>query len=78
MMCLCDQLRKLVAQVRPVGRMSLEPWMHVILVIFLTKTALYLFCPLFKYFFLLHIKVYEKMNTNWTEKVDGHRCNLYW
>ncbi len=26
MMCLCDQLRKLVAQVRPVGRMSLEPW----------------------------------------------------
>ncbi len=25
-MCLCDQLRKLVAQVRPVGRMSLEPW----------------------------------------------------
>ncbi len=25
MMCLCDQLRKLVAQVRPVGRMSLEP-----------------------------------------------------
>ncbi len=25
-MCSCDQLRKLVAQVRPVGRMSLEPW----------------------------------------------------
>ncbi len=25
MMCSCDQLRKLVAQVRPVGRMSLEP-----------------------------------------------------
>ncbi len=24
-MCSCDQLRKLVAQVRPVGRMSLEP-----------------------------------------------------
>ncbi len=24
-MCLCDQLRKLVAQVWPVGRMSLEP-----------------------------------------------------
>ncbi len=26
MICSCDQLRKLVAQVRPVGRMSLEPW----------------------------------------------------
>ncbi len=26
-MCSCDQLRKLVAQVRPVGRMSLEPWL---------------------------------------------------
>ncbi len=26
MMCSCEQLRKLVAQVRPVGRMSLEPW----------------------------------------------------
>ncbi len=25
-MCSCDQLRKLVAQVWPVGRMSLEPW----------------------------------------------------
>ncbi len=25
MMCSCDQLRKLVTQVRPVGRMSLEP-----------------------------------------------------
>ncbi len=28
MMCSCDQLRKLVAQVRPVGRMSLEPCQH--------------------------------------------------
>ncbi len=28
MMCSCDQLRKLVANVRPEGRMSLEPW-HV-------------------------------------------------
>ncbi len=27
MMCSCDQLRKLVAQVQPVGRMSLEPWL---------------------------------------------------
>ncbi len=27
-MCLCDQLRKLVAQVRPVGRMSLEPCLN--------------------------------------------------
>ncbi len=25
-MCSSDQLRKLVAKVRPVGRMSLEPW----------------------------------------------------
>ncbi len=25
-MCLCDQLRKLVTKVRPLGRMSLEPW----------------------------------------------------
>ncbi len=25
-MCLCDQLRKLVAKERPVGRMSLQPW----------------------------------------------------
>ncbi len=25
-MCSCDQLRKLVTKVRPVGRMSLEPW----------------------------------------------------
>ncbi len=25
-MCLCDQLRKLFAKERPVGRMSLEPW----------------------------------------------------
>ncbi len=28
-MCSCDQLRKLVAQVRPVGRMSLEPWLTI-------------------------------------------------
>ncbi len=27
-MCSCDQLRKLVAQVRPVGRMSLEPYIY--------------------------------------------------
>ncbi len=28
-MCSCDQLRKLVAQVRPVGRMSLEPCVNL-------------------------------------------------
>ncbi len=39
MMCSCDQLRKLVAQVRPVGRMSLEPWVDMITLSFLQSSA---------------------------------------
>ncbi len=39
-MCSCDQLRKLVAQVRPVGRMSLKPWLTYWLFINLTTTLL--------------------------------------
>ncbi len=42
MMGSCDQLRKLVAQVRPVGRMSLEPCaifnIHHYLVIVISKS----------------------------------------
>ncbi len=40
MMCSCDQLRKLVAQVRPVGRMSLEP---CYIILYTTETALFIF-----------------------------------
>ncbi len=41
MMCSCDQLRKLVAQVRPVGRMSLEPWYQCWIFFFNLQTMIY-------------------------------------
>ncbi len=39
-MCSCDQLRKLVAQVRPVGRMSLEPYIYIYFFFFHVKNLI--------------------------------------
>ncbi len=65
-MCLCDQLRKIVAKVRPVRRMSLEPCIYCIKLYSKTTNIVKHYnnfkCFPFQYFQIVFIPVMAKLN----------------
>ncbi len=65
MMCSCDQLRKLVAQMRPVGRMSLEPiYIYIYIYIYNIFTV-----NLLRVYFILAVLFYIRGFVFWYKKL---------